>query len=815
MAEQLDQQLPATRNLHESFSRSEELATRRKHSVVGLDHLLLALGQDPEAVAVLLVCKVDVEALCMDLLRKLGPEARMRSPNTVPPSFDVTVQNLIAHASAAALQAGYTEIDGSNILSAIISGEGGMITHKILQKHGLTFNETVLNLENKKQNKNEEQAGLEPKNEQQEQSNQAEGQPGHEQNENYNLVPEVEGEKVVSDQGSEKRTEQIATDKAKEPLVNEASINGQNTKEHGEKKNHGSLDSIVQAEARPEDYGMSVEGNEYHPVPPKVDPALLKGNKGLNQAPSNPHQHAQNVAVKNGPMKEQMPSGHPLAAQGQQQSQRQPVNVSPHQMNKGMPPPVNMTSARSNRAPQQHIANEQDPLPSNLNNQGPQGLRQENPTPDEQGVFPQAKGRKVSFNNAEFGQPLGGKEPAVGEEHQDLQEQKVAPQSQPQDKFIKEDKYGNTPPKLPVPPHPGNIQRDVSRDDPRHVGLSENVSPAPKGGVKEEAPLRTAQKAMLPHFPQMAEPKLNEQGAANRGLKEQGAIDQAPLNLPPVAREGIPHAQGYPVPGQLGQSLKGKEQLGQGQLGQKGQQFPANNIASSQQRQQSARPGQPPHSHGQAQNGQLLHDQTQEKMDGIANSIAQNQKNKELLGDQDQVVENIPKVMRVGKVHYLEVRVAKFANTEIELSPEDYGLRSKQNSNPLTKAITVRLTGPDGLFLIDCATSSTQWTEMQGGITNDADFAVWRWRVLPRKSGISKLRLDITARTSNEDGLTAEIPIQPSKSIDIKVTRNYGSIFKKLLIITGIFVIGFGVAQYGEKTYKLAQEQVKEFSRVD
>jgi hypothetical protein len=229
-----------------------------------------------------------------------------------------------------------------------------------------------------------------------------------------------------------------------------------------------------------------------------------------------------------------------------------------------------------------------------------------------------------------------------------------------------------------------------------------------------------------------------------------------------------------------------------------------------QGQQQQVLPGQPPQPHGQ-----LQHSQTQEKMDGIANSIAQNQKNREILGDQDQVVENIPKVMRVGKVHYLEVRVAKFANTEIELAPEDYGLRSKQNSNPLTKAITVRLTGSDGLFLIDCATASTQWTEMQGGITNDADFAVWRWRVLPRKSGVSKLRLDVTARTSNEDGLTAEIPIQPSKSIDIKVTRNYGSIFKKLILIAGIFVVGFGVAQYGQQAYELVQEQVQEFSRKD
>lgn len=763
MAEQLDQQLPATRNLHESLSRAEELATRRKHSVVGLDHLLLALGQDPEAVAVLLVCKVDVEALCMDLLRKLGPEARMRSPNTVPPSFDVTVQNLIAHASAAALQAGHTEIDGSNILSAIISGEGGMITHKILQKHGLTFNETVLNLENKKQNENEKQIGLK----QQEETKEAKSQPDNHQTESYKLVPEVSGKDEVREQKSEQPSQQ-------EGPANKAAI-----KPQGDKRNQGPLESIVQAEARPEDYGMTVEGREYHPVPPKAKQPIPKGGNVPHQEASNPHLNVQNQnqvhAGGQPPIKQETGLETAQKGKGQQQTLRQAENVSPHKMQNGMPAPVSIPSqgniqaqanmqgqvnrppAQAIRPPQQQGVNEQEPLPSILNNKGPQGVRAETPSPDEQSEAPQAAGRKVSFKKAEF--------------------------AQPQDKFIKEDKYGNTPPSLPISPQPGSEERNDQRNDQqnsqRDGDLSENANSASKIEGKEEAPIRTAQNAMPPHFPQIKEPKLNEQAAISRGL-----MDQAPLNLPPIAREGMPLKQ---------------------------EQFPAKNMMPPQGQQQPVHPGQPPLPHGGYQ-----HSQTQEKMDGIANSIAQNQKNREILGDQDQVIENIPKVMRVGKVHYLEVRVAKFANTEIELAPEDYGLRSKQNSNnPLTKAITVRLTGPDGLFLIDCATASTQWTEMQGGITNDADFAVWRWRVLPRKSGVSKLRLDVTARTSNEDGLTAEIPIQPSKSIDIKVTRNYGSIFKKLILITGIFVVGFGVAQYGQQTYELVQEQIKEFSRKD
>lgn len=760
MAEQLEQQLPATRNLHESLSRAEELATRRKHSVVGLDHLLLALGQDPEAVAVLLVCKVDVEALCMDLLRKLGPEARMRSPNTVPPTFDVTVQNLIAHASAAALQSGQAEIDGSNILSAIISGEGGMITHKILQRHGLTFNETVSNL-----GKGEKPEGP-PKN-----SNapEAKTQQNEEPNTStFKLVPGVQS--VQNDQEVNQKT-------AGADLSDRAENNKTAEKANKSPQNGAPLDaqraesSVVQAEARPEDYGMPEDGREYHPVPPQ------------NQTP--PNTREQN---HKGPVQHSSQINHHAPKQGMQPN----LNRPPHQMRS---PLHNGPITQSQ---------DQEPLPSILSrtkNLGDQVAQAQNNIKNVQPVEmrendrlvtpPAQHGRKVDFSQSSINQSSAGQEEngkfspqqeMPGSEHspQNEGEAERLNRAQAGDKFSQEDKYGNIPPNPPVPPMLGHAENS---DDltPRAEGPVLSLPQADTAPVHQQAPINQAN--LSTGFPNNF---------------PEGLPNGQPRNIMPGNPPLYPPKQQDPNQGPQGRGLQGMpglqgQQPNQSQLGQKPGQMPVS--------QQHGLPlGQVP---------------TQEKMDGIAASIQQSQKARDNLSDQDQVVENIPKVMRVGKIHFLEVRVARFANTEIDLSPEDYGLRAKQGSTPITKAITVRLTGPDGQFLIDCATSSTQWTEMQGGMTNDADFAIWRWRVQPRKSGVSKLRLDITARTSNEDGLTAEIPIQPSKSIDVKVTRNYGAIIKRAIMIGCIFIAGYGIAEYGNKAYDLVQAQVEEFKKTD
>ncbi len=687
MAEQISQQLPATKNLHDSLSRAEELATRRKHSVVGLDHLLLALGQDPEAVTILVACNVDVEALCMDLLRKLGPEARMLSPNTVPPTFDVTVQNLIAHASAAAIQSGYSEIDGSNILSAIISGEGGMISHKILQRHGLTFNETVKNLtainqrtpDSKVARKTDsgDDAAIGKEAAQSADAAQHQGTENGKAEEHAGQISAGN-----QDQSLNRGLKDDELLKASGPDITDDILG----------------DSIVQAEAHPSDYGIADDGSEDFPIPPQ------------RQSPQNKQNQIKDAQF--------LPKNTIPSHQGQSHQGQTHQGLSHQgQSHQGAAHPPQKTG-QPDQMRQQHLP----PAPE----QGDE--RQKTPPA---GAMPPkgAKGQKISFQNSSFN-PVpfqmpdgaqGKKEEKAGDQQLPAKETGGPPNQRPPVN------------QLPQQGTPHNAAMQPPIPAGQHRGQSQFQPPLPDA-MRQKGPLQE----------EIQRPPLRQLGDA--------PVQPAPL--PPTAP---------PI------------------------------------RQVEGDPGQQP----------------MQNLDDLAASMKQAQTNLEHASQNDQVIENIPKVMRVGKVHFVEIRVARFTNTELDFGPENYGLRSKPDAGPITKAITVRLTGPDGQFLIDCATASTQWSEIHPRMVDDVDFIIWRWRIMPRKRGISKLRLDITCRTSNNDGLSAEIPIQPSKSIDIKITRNYLSGLKKLLMIGVIFAAGYGIANYGETAYKFTMSKIEALKETD
>lgn len=666
MVDEIGQQLPATRNLHESLSRAEEWAARRKHTVVGLDHLLLALGQDPDAVSILLACNVNVEALCMDLLRKLGPEARMLTPNAVPPTFDITVQNLLAHATAAAIEVGQTEIDGANILSAIISGEGGMITHKILERHGLTFEQALQTLNSLQE---QQKAKNQPK------------------KASKNPNPVVNAKKAALE-----KTE-------KTPVHQDAETKLQTENLHNTPQNEKPAaapdiykDTIIQAEAHPSDYGLSAEENQERSTPPPEN-----ANLTVPQNAQAPHAAPPPQAA----MKQQKA---PLKTQ-------QEANKQLHKPQKKDEP--------SSRGPAKVSA-----LKTEIESQ-------------------------IKSENKSSGQP-----------------QKMT-----------------TP-----PPPPGEGGANLSRQDElghKDLPPSGNLSPLPE---------RQTTGSQNKQLVSQGQQQLKEHGQQPGGMRSVGTRDGENFSPPPpTANPQALHKTGAPPFG----SLHGK------------QGNPQNTPPPSHQ-------PPPPHvPRGKAGHEQqrppLSPDQqiTMQELGTTINRVGQNLKD---IPPENQVIENIPKVMRVGKMHYVEVRVARFANTEIDFGPDHYGLRAKHDKIPITKAITVRLTGPDGQFLIDSATASTQWTEIHNGVVDEADFAVWRWRVMPRRAGASKFRLDITARTSSEEGITAEIPVQPSRSIDVKVTRNFGTIIKRLLALLLVFAIGYGIAEYGEQLLTRAQTEINKLT---
>ena len=111
-----------SRDLEKSLHRALALAVERRHEFATLEHLLLALLQDPDAIAVLKACGIDIDRLAQSLesfideeLEGLtAEEAADAKPTT---GFQRVVQRAVLHVQSS----GRTEVTGANILVAIFS----------------------------------------------------------------------------------------------------------------------------------------------------------------------------------------------------------------------------------------------------------------------------------------------------------------------------------------------------------------------------------------------------------------------------------------------------------------------------------------------------------------------------------------------------------------------------------------------------------------------------------------------------------------------------------------------------------------------
>ncbi|MBM3571974.1 MAG: AAA family ATPase, partial [Alphaproteobacteria bacterium] len=111
-----------SRNLERSLHRALDLANERRHEFATLEHLLLALTEDQDAVAVLRACGVDVDRLRRDLTQYVDAELNAlvsnRGDEAKPTAgFQRVVQRAVIHVQSS----GRAEVTGANVLVAMFS----------------------------------------------------------------------------------------------------------------------------------------------------------------------------------------------------------------------------------------------------------------------------------------------------------------------------------------------------------------------------------------------------------------------------------------------------------------------------------------------------------------------------------------------------------------------------------------------------------------------------------------------------------------------------------------------------------------------
>ena len=125
-------------NLEKSLHRALALASERRHEYATLEHLLLALTEDPDAIAVFNACSVDIDPLRRDLVSYLEEELGnlvMEAYDDPKPTagFQRVIQRSLIHVQSS----GREEVTGANVLVAIFSERESHAVY-FLQKQDMT-----------------------------------------------------------------------------------------------------------------------------------------------------------------------------------------------------------------------------------------------------------------------------------------------------------------------------------------------------------------------------------------------------------------------------------------------------------------------------------------------------------------------------------------------------------------------------------------------------------------------------------------------------------------------------------------------------
>ncbi|HEB80067.1 MAG TPA: ATP-dependent Clp protease ATP-binding subunit ClpA, partial [Rhodospirillales bacterium] len=111
-----------SRNLEKTLHQALALATGRGHEYATLEHLLLAMTEDRDAVAVLRACGVDLERLRGDLIEFIDNELSDVSLELeVDPKPTAGFQRVIQRAIIHVQSSGREEVTGANVLVALFS----------------------------------------------------------------------------------------------------------------------------------------------------------------------------------------------------------------------------------------------------------------------------------------------------------------------------------------------------------------------------------------------------------------------------------------------------------------------------------------------------------------------------------------------------------------------------------------------------------------------------------------------------------------------------------------------------------------------
>jgi hypothetical protein len=121
---------------------------------------------------------------------------------------------------------------------------------------------------------------------------------------------------------------------------------------------------------------------------------------------------------------------------------------------------------------------------------------------------------------------------------------------------------------------------------------------------------------------------------------------------------------------------------------------------------------------------------------------------------------------------------------QVQLTKEEAGFllaRAARRAQPqlapdgraICRAVTMRLTAPEGGFFIEPSGPETQWILDRPSIPGEEAFGSWAWTAVPNETGSYVLALSMSARDMDENGGLIDLQL-PDQFIKVRIRGSLG-----------------------------------------
>jgi neural Wiskott-Aldrich syndrome protein len=150
-----------------------------------------------------------------------------------------------------------------------------------------------------------------------------------------------------------------------------------------------------------------------------------------------------------------------------------------------------------------------------------------------------------------------------------------------------------------------------------------------------------------------------------------------------------------------------------------------------------------------------------------------------------KLVESIPQKARLARGEFIQIRLGKEEAAQLLARAQRRGAPAGEGG-PACRAVTIRLSAPEGGFFIETGAPETQWIVNRPASAGEEPFGTWSWAVVPNETGSYPLSVSISARDLDAKGFPTEIRL-PEQTVKIRIRGNFGrtvwTLFRALLLL--------------------------------